>query len=124
MTTSDRFWSYPTVGLINMKVIHLTFNDVHDPENWTPDDVYDFEEWIMVTVGDEKGGSDFQLHVCTPMSISSLDSKRHIYMIEKWEGVSPLISQLDAFIHEIENDPTIILDRELAKHWLWEYEGM
>ena len=107
-----------------MKVINCLFNDILDPENWSPEDPYDFEEWISITVGDEKGGSDFQLHVCTSISISRLDSKRHVFMIEKWGGVSQLINQLDNFIHEIENDPTIILDHELAKHWLWEYEGM
>lgn len=107
-----------------MKVISCSFNDVDDPEGWSPDDPHDFEEWIMVTVGDEKGGSDFQLNVCTPMSISRLSSKKHVFMIEKWEGVSQLISQLDAFIHEIESEPTNILDHELAKHWMWEYEGM
>ncbi len=50
----------------------ISFNDVCDPENWSPEDPFDFEEWITVTIGDDEGGSNFQLHVCTPVSISGL----------------------------------------------------
>ncbi len=107
-----------------MEVINYSFHDVYDPENWQPEDVYDFEEWMMATVGDKDGGSDFQLHVCTPVSISRLESRRHVFMIEKWDGIPNLISKLNEFIQKIESDPTVVLEHELAKHWAWEYEGM
>ena len=106
-----------------MKVIDYTFNDVQNPNDWTPDDLYDFEEWITVTVGDEAGGSDFQLHVCTPVSISRVNAKEHVFMIDRWDGVSGLIDQLDAFVEKIESDPTVDVFHELSKHWMWEYGG-
>ena len=107
-----------------MKVINYSFNDVYDPDIWSPDDPFDFEEWITVTVGDDEGGSDFQLHVCTPVSISGLPSKKYIYMIDKWDGVSNLIDQLNAFVRNVESDPTVNAYHELARHWKWEYSGM
>ena len=107
-----------------MEVINCSFNDVYDPENWSPDDLFDFEEWITVTVGDEKGGSNFQLHVCTPVSVSRLEPKRHIFMIDRWEGVPKLIEKLNDFIQRVEAETTSVLEHELAKHWAWEYGGM
>ena len=107
-----------------MKVIACTFNDVDDLENWRPDDPFDFEEWISITVGDDKGGSNFQLHVCTPVSISGLSSKIHVFMIDKWDGTTDLIGQLDAHISAVENDSTANIYHELSKHWMWEYGGM
>lgn len=107
-----------------MKVINFKFNDIRDHENWTPEDPLNFEEWFTITVGDCDGGSDFQLHVCTRISISGLDSKRHVFVVDKWDGASDLISQLDAFIEKIESDPTVNVYHELSKHWMWEYAGM
>ena len=107
-----------------MKVISYIFNDIQDSDNWTPDDLHDFGEWITVTVGDDKGGSTFQVHVCTPVSISALDSKKHVFMIDKWDSVSGLIDQLDAVVRKIESDPTVNVYHELSKHWMWEYAGI
>ncbi len=107
-----------------MKVTNLWFNDVLNAEDWSPTDPNDFEESIGLTVGDENGGTDFQVQVCTPVSIKRLEKKRYIFMIEKWRGLPDLIRRFDAFIREIETDPTIDLYNELSKHWLWEYEGM
>lgn len=45
-------------------------------------------------------------------------------MIEKWDGVSGLIGQIDAFVRDVETDPTVDVYHELSKHWLWEYAGM
>ena len=106
-----------------MKVIDYFFYDIDDWENWQPEDIYDVDEWMMATIGDENGGSDFQVHICTPVSISRLDSKRNVFMIERWEGISNLIEKLDDFIRGIENGTTNDLEYELAKHWAWEYEG-
>ena len=115
-----------TIGVdpLSVKVINYTFNDVHDPEDWTPDDPLDFEEWVTVTVGDDKGGSNFQVHVCTPVSISGLETKKHAFMVDKWGGVSGLIDQLNAFVQKIESDPTVDVYHELSNHWMWEYAGM
>lgn len=107
-----------------MKVINYTFHDVDDLEAWQPEDIYDFDQWMMATVGDENGGSDYQLHICTPVSISRLESKRHVFMIDRWEGIPELIQKLNEFIQSIEDGTTNVLEHELAKHWAWEYEGM
>ena len=104
-----------------MKVIAFNFNDVDDPENWHPEDVFDFEEWIAVTVGEEQAGTDFQVHVCTPVSIARLESKRNVFMIDRWEGIPSLIEQLNGFITDLERESTTVIEHELAKHWLWEY---
>ena len=107
-----------------MKVTNYSFNDVDNPEKWEPEDPYNFEEWVTVTVGDENGGSDFQLHVCTAMSISGISDKTHVFMIDRWLGTSDLIGRLDLFIHEVEANSLENIYHELSKHWYWEYSGM
>lgn len=107
-----------------MKVISYSFHDIVDWANWQPEHIYDFDEWMTVTVGDESGGSDFQFNLCTPVSISRLASKRHVFMIDRWEGIPNLIEKLNDFVRYIESDTTNVLEHELAKHWAWEYEGL
>lgn len=42
-------------------------------------------------------------------------------MIDRWEGLPRLIDKLNEFIRNIESDPTVVLEHELARHWAWEY---
>ena len=75
----------------------------------------------MVTVGEDQAGTDFQVHICTPVSIARLESKRNLFIIDRWEGTHSLIERLNGFIADLNRDSTGVLELELAKHWLWEY---
>ena len=70
------------------------FNDIDDPESWIPEDSLDINEWIGVTIGDEVGGSDFQVHICTPISIRGIQEKRAIFMLDEYCGLNDLIPKL------------------------------
>lgn len=108
-----------------MRVIRYWFNDVSveaDWDKWSPDDPLDFETSIGVTVGEGKSGTDFQLTLCTPLSINRLDSQRYIFVIEKWRGVGDLVQRLDQFISDLELKSTNDIYLELSRRWFWEYE--
>ena len=104
-----------------LRVINLRFNDIFEPESWMPDEPWDMEEWVTVTVGDASGGSDFQVHVCTPTSMTRIDDKKGLFVIDAYAGLDDLIARLNNFISDIESDPTHDPMHRLAEHWLWEY---
>jgi hypothetical protein len=104
-----------------LRVIDFDFNDVADVAGWSPDDPEDFDEWITVTVGDESGGSNYQVHLCTPASIRGIDDKRGCFLVSEWEGVDDLVVRLDEFILERTANSLDDPDHVLAKYWLWEY---
>ena len=107
-----------------LRVIDLHFNDIPDPASWFPEDSTDVAEWITITVGDESGGCNYQVHICTPTSIKHLSDKRACFMIDAWAGVDDLVRRLDAFIAQRTADGGDAPDRVLARYWLWEYAGM
>lgn len=104
-----------------LRITDYDFNDVDDPIAWTPDDPSDFDLWITVTVGDDEGGSNFQVHICTPKSIRRIREKRACFVVDCWAGTDDLIARLDEFIAEktsaTHKDPY----HTLANHWIWEY---
>lgn len=53
-------------------LIDHDFDSPEQYENWNPDDLYDYHEWIKVLVGTDKyeGGSWFQVHVCSDDALS------------------------------------------------------
>lgn len=106
--------------------MHVFAYDFHDhPGGWEPDDAYDFEFWMTVNVGDGHAGCYYQVHVCTPMSMAAIENKRGCFLIDQWTGIAGLLKQLNDFIDR-ELSSSVVCDpyESLAKHWLWEYEGM
>ena len=106
-----------------MYIFDYDLNDL-DLE-YNPDDIYDFEFWINVNIGDGVAGNYYQVHICTPISIKGIRDKRNIFMVDQWKGLSKLIEHMNEFIKkEIDKssteDPYIVL----SKCWHWEYEGM
>lgn len=102
--------------------MHIFTYDLGDhPMDWEPDDPWDFAFWMTVTVGDGHAGSNFQIQVCTPMSIAGLDKKENLYMTDQWLGAEALIDELNAYmaskIAESTDDPYYLL----AEEWAWEY---
>ncbi len=109
-----------------MNEMHIFDYDLHDYGlDFQPDDIYDFEFWITVNVGDGVAGNLFQAHICSPISIKRIQDKKGCFKIEKWEGLPQLITKMNEFIDNvIDNfspDDSYML---LSRHWLWEYEGM
>ena len=103
-----------------LKVIDISFND--QSIEWEPEDPSDFEEWITINVGEQGAGNWYQIHICTPKSIKSFDSKRHVFMVDQWLGLDNLVSQLNDFIKSkldsnFKDDPYL----HLSNFWQWEY---
>lgn len=109
-----------------MRVLAVHFNDVDSPESWEPPDSLNFAEWISVIVGEsaKAGGTNYEIHICTPRSIKNISDKTACFMIQEWKGVSDLVGKLDEFIAQQVDDPSQRIDLILAKQWRWEYEGM
>ncbi len=76
---------------------------------------------MNVTVGDGNAGSNYQVHVCTPVSISTLEKKQNIYMTFEWLGFESLIKEMNAHIEELVSNSTDDPYHRLAKEWAWEY---
>ena len=104
-----------------LRVIDFMFNDIEDPDVWIPDEPWNIDEWITVTVGDSAGGSNYQVHVCTPTSIKGQDKKRNLFMIDEYVGTEQLIRELDDFVQRVEKGTTGDPMHALARHWAWEY---
>lgn len=104
-----------------LKVIDYGFNEIADPSSWRPDEPWDISEWIWVTVGDELGGSNFQVHVCTPTSIGRFKDKQGVFLIDEYRGVDDLIIALNQFIAKIQKERTHNPIHVLARHWVWEF---
>jgi hypothetical protein len=109
-----------------MNEMHIFDYDLHDYElDFQPADIYDFEFWMTVNVGDGIAGTLFQVHICSPISIKRIEDKKGCFIVDQWEGLQHLISQMNVFVGKVTDqnntdDPYLILSR----HWLWEYEGM
>ena len=108
-----------------IKDFHVFDFDFHDhPADFEPDDEIDFEFCMTITVGDGHAGSNYQVHVCTPLSLPRLEEKRAIYLIDRWPGQRGLIDGLNARIAKvIEDARTHDPFHALARQWLWEYGG-
>ena len=104
-----------------LRVLSYDFNDVTDVGTWAPEDPFNIDEWLNVTVGDDSGGSNYQVHLCTPVSIRHIRNKRHCFMIDSWAGTSTLERELNAFVERIEAETTDNVIHTLARHWQWEY---
>ena len=106
-----------------MKEMHIFDYDLHDYElDYQPNDIYDFEFWMTVNVGDGVAGCLYQVHVCTPLSIKRIQKKKGCFLVEEWEGLDTLIVIMNEFIEKVlennlSDDPYFVL----GKHWLWEY---
>lgn len=102
---------------------HVVRIDFDTPEvfDWHPEDPFDCEVWATAAVGDDRGTSYLQLHICTPLAVRTVADKRHLFLIDEFRGVADLVAQLDAFIEaKVANragDPYELL----STHWLWEY---
>lgn len=112
---------YKEANLQPLSVTDFWFNNIQDIDSWKPERPWDFEEWIGVTVGNDKGGTDFQVHVCTPTSIKRIDDKRFFFLIDEYTGVDDLAEALNQFISKINEEPTSNPIDVLATHWAWEY---
>ncbi len=108
-----------------MDHMYITDYSLNDPDD-QPGDIYDFEFWLTVTVGDEEGGTNFQVHVCTTLSIKYIHDKKGCFITEEWEGLPRLVAKMNEFLAKLFNDRYFGADAYflLSKHWLWEYEGM
>ena len=109
-------------GVKLVKRSRLSLNDHLSNEGWSPEDPYDICEWISITIGENGSGSNYQIQVCTPMSLKHVEKKEYLLVIDKWQGIDHLISTINKEITKIlEANP---LDEEyscLAKYWFWEY---
>jgi hypothetical protein len=109
-----------------MNEMHIFDYDLHDYDfDFQPDDIYDFEFWMTVNVGDGIAGNLYQVRICSPISIKRIQNKKGCFMVDQWEGLPRLVSQMNEFISEVTDkpspdDPYVLLSR----HWLWEYERM
>ena len=103
-----------------MHVVGIDF-DTPDSHEWRPEDPFDCEVWATVAVGDDTGTSDFQLHICTPLSIRRVANKRYAFLIDEFRSVSDLVTQLNDFIDSKAANRPGDPFQLLAKHWLWEY---
>ena len=103
----------------------ITGYDFDDVDGSPPEDPSDFDFWMTVTVGDERGGSSFQLHVCSPAAIGGIADKKALFVLDEWRGEHDLIARLDAFIaDELRKHPGDDPYEAPSRHWLWEYAGM
>jgi hypothetical protein len=103
---------------------HVVTIDFRTPEllDWRPDDPRDCEVWATVSVGDDHGTGNFDVHICTPEAIRRIENKRYCFTIDEFHGVPDLVARLDAFIEErvpahMPGDPFY----HLSRYWLWEY---
>lgn len=106
--------------LTNFHIVHIDF-DTPESDDWHPPDPLDCAVWATVTVGDATSASNFQLHICTPISIRQIRDKRSLFMIDAFHGKSDLIAKLNEFIEtqiaDKPGDPNLLL----AEYWNWEY---
>jgi len=109
-----------------MKDMFIFYYDLHDYElDFQPADIYDFEFWMTVNVGDGTAGAYYQVHICTPMSINGIPEKQGCFMVDQWEGFPRLIAKMNGFIDKVQENPDSADPYvRLGKHWVWEYEGM
>jgi hypothetical protein len=103
-----------------MHIFDYNLND-HDLD-YQPNDLYDFDFWITVNVGDGVAGCLYQVYVCTPLSIKQIQNKKGCFVIDEWEGLDPLVAEMNEFIRMVldenqSDDPYFVL----SKYWLWEY---
>jgi hypothetical protein len=79
---------------------HVVRIDFDTPEvfEWRPEDPLEYEVWATAAVGNDRGTSHFQLHICMPLAVRTIADKRHLFMIDAFRGVADLVAQLDAFI--------------------------
>jgi hypothetical protein len=107
--------------LPDMHVVSIDF-DTEEFHDWNPRDPSDCEVWTHVNVGNDRGASYFQVHICTPQSIRRIENKRFCFSIDEFRGAHDLVERLDQFIEDrVANkpgDPYHIL----SKHWAWEYD--
>ena len=104
----------------DVRVIGVDF-DSTELLDWQPENPLDCEIWATANVGNEKGGSLFQVHLCTPASIKRIENKRHCFLIERYAGVADLIGRLDGFISEKTKSCTGDPYWALARLWRYEY---
>ena len=102
--------------------MHIFDYDLHDHElDYQPDDIYDFDFWITVNVGDGVAGCLYQVHICTSLSIKQIQNKRGCFLVEEWEGLDLLIAKMNKFIKKVlEKNPSDDPNFVLSKYWLWE----
>ena len=108
-----------------LRDFHVVGIDFDTPEwnDWRPQDPLDCEVWATAAVGDNRGTANYQLHICTPLSIRRIADKRRAFMIDEFHGVDDLVRKLDAFIEDkVANKPGDPYQL-LSKHWVWEYDG-
>lgn len=102
--------------------MEICFND--QELGWEPEDIFDFEEWLSITIGEDGAGNDYQVHVCTPVSISRIEKKDSIFMVDKWDGLKSIENKINEFIaselaDNVKDNPYYVL----SKHWRWEYSS-
>lgn len=105
---------------------HVVGIDFDTPEitDWRPQDPLNCDVWATVDVGDDRGGSFYQLHICTPQSIGTIRDKQHCFMIAEFLNLDDLVMQLNAFLEAnigtTQGDPFFLL----SKYWHWEYDKL
>ena len=105
-----------------LEVIDISFNGRE--LDWYPEDAYDFNEWVTVNIGEDGAGNYYQFCVCTNISISKLESKKNIFVVEKWHNINNLVSEINSFIKvKLENNVKDDPYEHLSKYWYWEYQG-
>ena len=99
----------------------LWFQFLDHPADWSPDDPFDFEIWAYVSVGDDSGACDYQIHLCSSARLPQIADKRHCYSIPQFKSRDDLIEELNSYIAKVcgnvAGDPYL----ELGRRWLWEY---
>jgi len=114
--------------MIKINEFFLIDHDFDSPEqyeNWRPEDLYDYSEWIKVLVGTNKnkGGSWFQVHVCSADALSRIQDTSNIFRTNYWNGVDNLIEELETYLNEFLPNTLETVDYEkLSEIWSWEYE--
>ena len=113
--------------MIEIKDFILIDQELQTPEQyekWRPEDLYDFDEWAKVLVGDDKseGGSWYQVHICSDIAINRIPESDPIYKTYYWQGVDALINEMELYLSKLipESTDTPIYEK-LSEVWLWEY---
>jgi len=69
----------------------------HNKLDFQLDDIYDFEFWIAVNVGDEVAENLYQVHIFSPISIKRIQNKKGCFMIDQCEGLPHLVIRMNEF---------------------------
>lgn len=89
--------------------------DLNPPESGLPDDIFDFTILAQISIGKvaQTGGEVFNLHVCSPSSLVSIESGKFIsqtLVLEKYDYIviRERIDKLLKHTHSCDNWDSVI----------------